>query len=512
MPTIVARLRHFYRSHPKTVAAIGTVNFPLVFVLLLASLLPARACASVGVVLNESLDESMDRITGTGHTAVYFSNICADSPVRLRLCQPGEQGSVLSTYINIGEDRPFEWNVVPLNIYLYGVEDPENRPIFGSRKIKHLLEERYRRNYLTGYCMSVACQTSKNAEWREMVAATMIRSVYIFAVDTTVEQDRAFIAEFNAAPNKNRFNGITRNCADFTRDVVNSYFPHAVNRDYVNDFGMTSPKAVAHTFTRYALRHPESNFRVLHFAQVPGTIKRSSEVRAGTEQLFRSKKFLIPMILFADHELPVVVASYLLTGRFNPEHTFEEHPALQADAANSGVPIGEQVAESGEARVQLIGTRAGWKDYRKEFHSLAEQNKSVIAPHDLSRFFKYLDQNGTASVDQDGSVWMELEENGEPLKVGVSANNVLAANSNPQMTSKVLLARTSRLLKSPKHSRETMLEFKEDWATLQHVAAEVDTNSNLAALANRPHPFMKTSNGDSAVLFNDFAAEPLLLP
>ena len=86
----------------------------------------------------------MDRITGTGHTAVYFSNICADSPVKLRLCRPGEFGSVMSTYINIGEDHPYEWNVVPLSIYLYGVEDPQNRPIFGSAQVKHLLEERYR--------------------------------------------------------------------------------------------------------------------------------------------------------------------------------------------------------------------------------------------------------------------------------------------------------------------------------------------------------------------------------
>jgi hypothetical protein len=55
-------------------------------------------------MLNELLDESVDRITGTGHTPIYFSNICPDSPVRLRFCSPGELGSVMSTYINIGED------------------------------------------------------------------------------------------------------------------------------------------------------------------------------------------------------------------------------------------------------------------------------------------------------------------------------------------------------------------------------------------------------------------------
>jgi hypothetical protein len=284
------------------------------------------------VVLNESLDISLDRITGTGRSAVYFSRICPESPVKLRLCGPNEQGSVMSNYINIGEDQPFEWNIVTLSMYLYGVEDPRDRPLFGSFKIKHLLEERYRAKYLTEDCGGPPCATSYKAEWREMVAATLIRSIYIFLIDTTADQDRELIANFNSSPNRNHFNGVTSNCADFTRRVVNTYFPHATNPDYINDFGMTSPKAIARSLTRYALRHPEANLRVLHFAQVPGNIKRSSECRDGTEQLYRSKEFLIPMVIFADHELPAVMASYLIKGRFNPEHEFEKHPAAEMDA------------------------------------------------------------------------------------------------------------------------------------------------------------------------------------
>src|SRR2546430_7492290 len=52
----------------------------------------------------------------------------------------------------------------------------------------------------------------------------------------------------------------------------------------------------------------------------------SSDVRAVTVQLYRSKKLLIPMLIFADYGVPVVAASYLLTGRFNPEREFEKHP------------------------------------------------------------------------------------------------------------------------------------------------------------------------------------------
>jgi hypothetical protein len=498
-----ANARHFVLNRVSIARALLGAGAPFVLGLLLTCCAALRASASVGVVLNESLDESMDRITGTGHTAVYFSNICADSPVRLRLCRPGELGSVMSTYINIGEDQPYEWNVVPLSIYLYGVEEPENRPIFGSTKIKHLLEDRYRDKYLAPYCTSEACRSGNKAEWREMVGATLIRSVYIFAVDTTLEQDRQFIAEFNAIPNKNHFNGVTRNCADFTRGVINSYFPHAVKRDYINDFGMTSPKAVARTFTRYALSHPDSNFRVLHFAQVPGTIKRSSEVRAGTEQLYRSKKFLIPMILFADHELPVVVASYFLTGRFNPERTFEEHPAVEANAENTTPPFVRQVAANMEERQQVVGTSGEWKQSRKTFALFLDANKSVLDPDNVKGFFKHLDRAGTPSVDEDGSVWIGLVENGEPLRIGVSENNVLADGSNPRLACKVLLARNARLVKSPKHSRETMLEFKQDWIVLEHASAEMNASPNAqATVAKRAHAALKSgiAGGDSAEL------------
>src|ERR1700693_5869320 len=160
----------------------GGLAFSFLLAIFLLSLGSSNANGDVGVVLNESLDTSVARITGSGHTAVYFSRICPESPVKLRLCQPGEQGSVTSNYITLGEDQPFEWNIVPLNVYVYGVENPRYRPLVGSQKIKHVLEERYRKKYLSEYCATDSCQTSHKAEWREMVGATLERSIYMFVV------------------------------------------------------------------------------------------------------------------------------------------------------------------------------------------------------------------------------------------------------------------------------------------------------------------------------------------
>jgi hypothetical protein len=446
-----------------------TIAISCFLALLLVGFACPQASADVGVVLNESLDSSVDRITGTGHSAVYFSRICPDSPVKLRLCGPGEHGSVMSNYINISEDQSFEWNVAPLNVYLYGVEDIENRPIFASYKVKHVLEERYRTKYLSALCAGDPCRNSYKSEWREMVAATLIRSVYIFVVDTTEEQDRKFMAEFNGAPNENHFNGVTRNCADFTRRVINTYFPNATRPDYLNDFGMTSPKAIARSFTRYARKHPESNLRVLHFAQVPGTIKRSREVRAGTEQLYHSKKFLIPMLIFADEAVPVVAASYLLTGHFNPGHEFEHRPAVEIVSTRGS----QSEPASPEQRTFIVGTSKEWKAYRKAFDSMVAediQNDVIDERGDLKHFFKEFDEAGTPSIDENGLLWMETSVNGEPARVGLSARNVLARDSDPQLAHQFLLTRISHVLKSPKHSREPMFEFVQDWANLKQAS------------------------------------------
>ena len=466
-----------------------------VLVLLAICLAASPAYADVGVLLNESLDTNLARITGSGHSAVYFSRICPESPIKLRLCGPHEQGSVISNYTTLGEDQPFEWNVVSLSIYMYGVEDPQNRPLFGSQKIKHALEERYRSNFLTGYCEGATCRTSGKAEWREMVGATLSRSIYIFVVETSVEQDGNLIAEFNSLPNRNHFNGITRNCAEFSRRIINTYFPHATRADYLNDFGLITPKAIARSFTHYGERHPEAHLRVLHFAQLPGTIKRSTECRSGTEQLYHSKKLLVPMILFADHELPFMAASYLLTGRFNPEHELEQHPTARSsdmaqeirEAKSEKDAPREQQLESmaNQESAELVGTSQEWKQYREEFGSLTDEaiRREIIPDYDfLGRLFKYLDHAGTLSVDAHGALWLDISEGGKPLKLGLSRSNLLVSGTDSQWAYALTLARANHYLKSPKHSREIMPDFKDDWALLE--AARTNSSSASAAANN----------------------------
>jgi hypothetical protein len=300
---------------------------------------------------------------------------------------------------------------------------------------------------------------------------------------------------------------MTNNCADFTRRVMNVYYPGAVKPDYLNDFFMTSPKAVARSLTHYAEKHPGSDFRVLHFAQVPGTIKRSSECRSGTEQLYHSKKLVIPLAYLAWQGVPAVAASYMITGHFNPEHQFEAHPSSEAagSASDASLDIGdgytvsvqELAAEDTLERETIVGTKDEWKQYQDRFDATVDEairNEVIPDRMYLKSVFKKLGAGSTISADANGALWMNSRGDEPPLRVGISASNVFAADSDGQFAYQIILARMAGELTSPKHSRETMMEFKQDWTLLDDIRGR----GIAVAAARSAQPESQSAGGDAS--------------
>ncbi len=119
------------------------------------------AQAEIGLLLGESTGQGMSRWTSAGHSAIYLSRVCPESPVRMRLCMPGEQGSVISNYISFNEDKPYEWNIVPLSVFLYGVEDAKDRPLYASPELRTALQDHYRQEHLADICPEGPCTDPK---------------------------------------------------------------------------------------------------------------------------------------------------------------------------------------------------------------------------------------------------------------------------------------------------------------------------------------------------------------
>src|ERR1700685_3448293 len=82
------------------------------------------ASASATMFLEEPYG-TLGWFTATGHAAVYLSGVCAETPVVLRKCAPGETGIVLSRYDGVAG---YDWIAIPLIPYLYAVDRPEDVP------------------------------------------------------------------------------------------------------------------------------------------------------------------------------------------------------------------------------------------------------------------------------------------------------------------------------------------------------------------------------------------------
>jgi hypothetical protein len=399
------------------------------------------AWGDVGLIMNESTGKGASLLTGAGHSAVYLSNICPASPVKVRLCWPGEEGSVVSNYTSFKETEPYEWNIVPLSVFLYGVEDSSDAPLYGNEAALKLLREQYRKKHLDSICPAESCGDAPSGRWRDLVGAAFARKVYLFRVKTTEEQDRRLMEEFNLLPNENHYNGFTRNCADFARHVVNRYFPNAAKPDHLNDFGMTSPKAISKSFTHYGEARPELQFVAERFDQLPGKMRRSSPCRKGTEVSFRMKKWFIPLMLVGSHELPVFVAAYTLTGRFNPDREVTRHPAEEA------------------------GSSLFWKTYRNAYEEVLNTalRDGVFANRkEVKSYFKELDHAGRVRLDDDGLPVLEVKGR----LVGLSRGSLLAAGSDPLMGYQIMLARVRASVESPVTQRQSGVNFKKDWDLL----------------------------------------------
>src|SRR5271154_3960161 len=143
----------------------------LAFVLAMASMAVSRASASATLLLEEPYGK-LGFFTATGHAAVYLSGVCAETPLVLRACAPGEQGIVISRYDGIGG---YDWVAVPLIPYLYAVERPEDIPLFADGKMTFFLRDRYRRKHLEAIAPDVNGGEAPGGNWYELIGSSYDR-------------------------------------------------------------------------------------------------------------------------------------------------------------------------------------------------------------------------------------------------------------------------------------------------------------------------------------------------
>lgn len=278
----------------------------------------------------------------TGHAAVYFDRVCAETPTVLRRCRAGESGAVISRYHHIaGHD----WVAVPLIPYLYAVNSPLQVPELADAETVASLRDTYRREHLRQFIPDGPEGDTPPGEWTQLVGASYDRRIYGVEIETTEAQDDRMIAELNAEPNHSHFNLFLRNCADFSRRLIDFDYPKAVRRSFSADMGITTPKQIAKALVSYGKHHPDLQLTVFAIPQVPGDLQRSHNIRGVCESLVRSKKYVVPLAILHPWVATGIVTGYLTGGRLNlardaaPLPSTLQQPREMAAWLNSGEAV-----------------------------------------------------------------------------------------------------------------------------------------------------------------------------
>lgn len=292
----------------------GNVRLKLVcsMVLFLACL---HARGDAALFLEEPFGRFGD-INPTGHAAIWLDHVCAASPTKLRMCASGEMGVVISRYHRIGG---YDWIAIPLIPYLYAVNDPEDVPDFMDPTLEAHLRNQYRRKYLMDLAPDDPQHEIPSGDWIQLVGASYDRKIYGYQIETSPEQDRALIEALNQEDNKSHFNLFFNNCANFAQKIMNSYYPHAVRRNFIADAGLMTPKQAAKSLVNYSKHHRDLKFTTFVIPQVQGTVHHSDSVDGVVESLVKSKKYLAPIAALHPFVAAGLATVYLVDGRFHPD-------------------------------------------------------------------------------------------------------------------------------------------------------------------------------------------------
>ena len=272
----------------------------------------ARALAQAALLMEEPYG-FFGALNPTGHNAIYFERICAETPVKLRRCVPGELGAVIARYQGIAG---YDWVAIPLIPYLYSVEDAAEVPARVDHDTVVQLRNHYREEHLQELGAKLSPGNLVHGGWTQLLGTAYERRIYVFRFETTEAHDDALIEKLNAAPNRTRFNLLFNNCADFARITLNEYFPHTFRRSIFPDAGMTTPKQITYKLVRFGRKNPAIELAVFMIPQIPG-YRHGSHSAKTIDESFVTTIYAIPIALMNPYIAGGLFVDYLIRGRYH---------------------------------------------------------------------------------------------------------------------------------------------------------------------------------------------------
>jgi hypothetical protein len=333
-------------------------------------------CHAQAALLMEEPYGFFGALNPTGHTAVYFERICAETPVKLRRCGPGEPGAVIARYQGISG---YDWVAIPLIPYLYSVEYANEVPAHADRQIVRQLRDHYHEARLLSLGDGVPYGNLVRGGWAQLVGVAYERRIYAFRFETSEAQDDAFIARVNAARNRSHFQLLFNNCADFARVTLNFYFPRTFRRSIFPDAGMTTPKQITYKLVRYAHKHPETQLKVFEIAQIPGYRRQSRSNKSIAESLVTTG-YAIPIAILNPYLAGGLFVDYLVRGRHN---LIPKHPEALGPGNLAALTTPVSLAQNPESAGLQASSAAADGPSESQLGGTADTGlKEVVATHE----------------------------------------------------------------------------------------------------------------------------------
>ena len=439
--------------------------------------MPSRAQVTVFLEEPYALD---GELAGTGHTAVYLSSVCAESPTVLRRCRPGESGAVLSRYHHVGG---YDWLAIPLLPYLYAVERPQDIPLIADANIESAMRDAYRRKYLEELIPDGPEGQKPSGDWYELIGSAFDRTLYGFQVPSTPEQDDAFIAAYNDRTNHQAYKLVTSNCADFVRGVVNFYYPKATGRSFLSDLDVATPKHVAKSFVSYAHHHPDIPFSAFVIPQIPGSLKRSTPIHGVVDSVFKSKKYEIPLLVFHPFVGGGVALAYVVSGRFNPARNAM---MFSADGALDE-PLSDELRRT----------------YSKNLEEMLQGEPDTMRDQNGSALWREVQAQAKFVPDDAGQPALRITLNNEKSSpaalaggasssvdrssfIGLTRDNILTSTAPSALTRELMVIRLRQELRKVTSPHTSENVFREDLALLEKIlSSEQQADVSTAESAQR---------------------------
>jgi hypothetical protein len=452
---------------------------------------PGIAAAAVTLLVSEGVGVAAE-FHGGGHAAVYLSNVCSDDAVTVRLCRPGEDGVVLSTYSSFVPRGEYYWMAVPVSVYLYGLTAPADRPLYADPSVRWFLQQQYARRHLAHLFIdgTPAGGPAGPWAWPAMIGGVLERTVYAFRLDTTAEQDQRAIAAVTEIQRRRRFDLSYNNCSDFVRLVINSYFPGAVHRDVFNDFSFTTPKAIAKTFTSFGRGHLELGLTAAKYRQIEGPAPRSLPNRSLTEKAVTSKKYLALMLATNPYVPAVLGGLYGLTHPFSFERALDR--SVKASPAESRpLPSDIRVSVSASASAAARPTTAVGAEWTRRDYQTATDRlvREAIDLHlfaderSVTRFAQSLESTSVPDTGPEGEPGLRVHLAGDDRFVGLTRSSIQLASSDPTLSYQLMLSVVVRALDRSGAHQPELDEIAADWALLQTLRHRLTESSRPAPLA-----------------------------